>query len=255
MKHLIAAGVSAVALMAGAAHAATTTPQVFTFSDIGNPPGGFNETFNVQQFDPALGTLQKVTIFSEATVSGSQGGENESTSEATITLSTSVEIDLSFQADASILGTPGFSQNVVLADFDFLFQNVFNAAADDGNTNFDGPAGETFDIDPATQFTEVNSEDDTPIDGFVPFVTDEATFLAQFTGLGTVGIDLSTVGSTAAFGATDVSSNFATDLEGKLTVVYQFQRPPTGEIPVPAALPLLATGLGVLGFARFRRKS
>ncbi|MEO1686337.1 MAG: choice-of-anchor E domain-containing protein [Pseudomonadota bacterium] len=254
MKHLIAAGVSAVALMAGAAHAATTTPQVFTFSDIGNPPGGFTETINVQQFDPALGTLQKVTIFSEATVSGSQGGENESSSEATITLSTSVEIDLKFLADADLLGNP-VQQEVVLADFDFLFQNVFNAGVDDGNTNFGGPAGETFDINPATQFTEVNSEDDTPISNSAFTVTDEATFLAQFTGLGTVGIDLSTVGSTAAFGATDVSSNFATDLEGKLTVVYQFQRPPTGEIPVPAALPLLATGLGVLGFARFRRKS
>ena len=31
--------------------------------------------------------------------------------------------------------------------------------------------------------------------------------------------------------------------------------PPSSEVPVPAALPLLATGLGVIGWMRSRRKA
>jgi hypothetical protein len=84
--------------------------------------------------------------------------------------------------------------------------------------------------------------------------------LATFTGNSTIdwvfaGILSNTV---TTDGAIATSSSGNAGVTGRITYFYDVPPPPpppTEVIPVPAALPLLATGLGLFGLMRLRRKA
>ena len=76
-----------------------------------------------------------------------------------------------------------------------------------------------------------------------------AAVVAAFTGLGTFPVDFhyqSVCGPGIA--------TCGTGWSGSLDITYNFTPSTAAETPLPAALPLFATGLGALGLLGWRRK-
>ncbi|MGF1501236.1 MAG: choice-of-anchor E domain-containing protein [Paracoccaceae bacterium] len=227
MKTLLS-GAAAAALFGSAAMASTVVQtQVFVFPDTLTEPvdasdltdTNFDETFDVQQFD---GDLTSVHITLQGFVGGSVQAESQDQEQSVVTLNLQATISAAFGgAD--------------LVDVIPLAQEIQNLDAFDGTTDFEGPSG--FTSEPL--FAEQTETLD---------ITDDAT-LALFEGDGTLAALVDAVAQSSGTGAGNLITSFDTDAGFILTVEYKVE----SRIPVPAALPLLATGLAGLGFLGWRR--
>jgi hypothetical protein len=81
------------------------------------------------------------------------------------------------------------------------------------------------------------------------------TLLNQYTGPGTFNANLSTLtGITILGGGGNIAATQATNAIGEVDVEYDFVNSANSTTPLPAALPLFASGLGALGLLGWRRK-
>jgi hypothetical protein len=171
-------------------------------------------TFSVPKFNPALGSLTKVTLTLEGTVSGNIFLENLDPDPAILNASDSVTV---------AAGTPlGFLVTTATAPV------VFSATPFDGIQDEAGTSGHTF---LNMLATIASSESSTaPLD------------LAQFTGSGSILMNALFNGHSTVTGNGNLFAFFQTYGGGSMTVVYDFTGP---ETPVPETKSLLGIGFGL----------
>jgi hypothetical protein len=206
----IAVVASTSVLSVGPALADTFTP----------PPGeippketDFTDPIGVQQFDPALGTLNSMTISLTATVTGEMGYENTSTtsgSDGTIEMNAQVSVWLaSDPASVITVASPTSSE-------------AFSLAVFDGIIDFGGTSG--------VFFADINETDTV-----TATLTDPAA-LAAATGTGTLDFEVEAVGTTAFTGSSgNESTRFGLLAGATVTVTYDYQPPVEPAIDIEKA--------------------
>lgn len=213
---------AAFAIGAGGANADT-----LTFSDTHAPQltDWHDSSLAINQFDPALGTLNSINVTLEGNIFGDIKLENTGSEPATITGSLKANIDL-------------LTGSILITQVLPLSTHVFNAATFDGAIDFGGTSGVTFGDLTASDSKSVN----------VP-VADWAAFI----GLGNVSFTLDALGKSGATGGGNAISQFITLADAGVTVTYDYG-PANNEVPEPATMLLFGTGLAGLAGLRLRRK-
>lgn len=227
---------AAMALGATAASAATTTNVFATTGLVATElDSSLGSPLTVPKFNPALGTLIQVDWIVALTVS----------SEITITnnASTSQSGDAGTQVEFTLSDMVPFAWDLALQD----------GLVSDG-TLIDLVTTDTgdFTLAPSESRTFNLSQTDT-FSGSVPggFLGT----LADWTAPGSAGFEyLTDTNLLVGFGGGQVGATQSTDARINLSVTYTYEPTDTPPIPVPAALPLLATAIGALGVARKFRK-
>lgn len=220
-KHLLqltsAAALTVAMGMAGAAQAASIT-QSFTIDEQNTD---FTETFDVEQFDSSLGTLQEIVVSLEGTIGGTVFAENTGPSPADVTLGLEGEFGLmlgGLDAGATIALA---SQEESLASFDGSFP-----------PDFDGPSGVT-----------ISGLSGTESDQNI-FTSGDAIFDLLSSGPGTVSGEFNATGMSAFSGPGNVFNGAETLASGIVNIEYVFEPAPT---PVPE--PGTAIGVGLAAAA------
>lgn len=223
MKKIAGATVAAVAAF-GSAQAATIM-DMFT---VDTTRTNFDILGELAQFDPSLGTLNKIEFTLEGDVTGSASVESLDNADSSIHADLSATITLSNSIDPMAL-----IELVVVIP---AVNATFDATSFDGTIDFGGSSGTTFN-------TLMGEADETEI------LTDAADFV-PYVGLGTFAISIEALGSSSATGSGNLITQFSTLAAAKAKVVYHYT--PDGQIPVPGALVLMGTALA--GFGASRRK-
>lgn len=224
MRNVLVAA-SVLALIAGSASAATvsytsSTPSPNTVSPITGQSLTFSAlSLTLPQFDATIGTLTMVTLDWTGSLSGS----------ATVTKGNSAGLIFSASTSAFLSGTGPSSLAMSLAPTDDLITGPEFFAANQAK-GYTVAATDTL----TEMFTSADGE-------FAAFLgTGDVSYLFD-------GFEFS--GSQQQGGAAVLPSTF-----GSMDVVVTYTYDTT-VIPVPAALPLLASAFGVLGLMRLRRKA
>jgi hypothetical protein len=196
-------GRAAAVLAAGAALAAhaAATGSTLTFSD-SIPVTNTNWSLSVSlpKFDPALGTLNSVTLTLDGHIEGQAAVESTDASQTTITTQFRADITLA-RPDNSVIA-------IVIPQVD----NMVTLAAFDGTIDFAGPSGMTF----ANLMQNASQSVTSP-----PPLSD----LALYTGVGNIVLPVTAVGTSVATGSGNVITQFTTKASAVVTVVYQFTPP------------------------------
>lgn len=175
------------------------------------------ETVNVNQFDDQGGNriLQQVMITLDGHVEGTAKAESLDAAPATVALNLGATISLSLMGDDIAVVLP-----VAMEEFD--------AAIFDGDLDFEGPSGMTFDM------LEADMSD-------MASLTSGMDDLSAWIGGGTIALDATAMGASSGTGAGNLFLQFETLASAKITVVYKYT-----EIPTPGSAALLgAAGLCV----------
>lgn len=193
---------------------AMATPLVPALADTVTPPPvtvpptetDFVAPLSFEPFDPALGTLQSLTITLSAAVIGSMGIENTSTLSGS-----SGELELSAQVSVTPPGDP----DTVLAVVSPAAVEVFDLPVFDGVLDFGGTSGLTFAGIDAEQTVTVT-------------LTDPA-LLAAASGAGSFDLELTAMGTSVA-NATggNISTFFLSQAGAVITVIYDYEPVPVG---------------------------
>ena len=203
---------------AGSAHAATISygPTGWSFS---LSPG--STTVNLSQFDPSLGTLTGVELELNATEQADVTAENDSVS------SGSMSVNLSGNVQGK--GPGAIAPIVTLI--------MGTSAGPVSVSGTDGVPGS------GPDFHDFGSLSDTESDS-----SSTASNLATYTGLGTVGFQITGSGGFSVSGVSD-STIHVTDFgaSGDATVIYTY-------IPVPEPSSIVLAAFGFLGIAAWRRR-
>jgi hypothetical protein len=223
MRNLLIGTTAALAFGATAASAASITytdglPLVFSVTEISG-------TLSIPQFDNMGGTLilDSVSWVVTGAVQGDITLTNDAAGAALVNAATTSDIAL-FNAEPFNVGTA--PQISLSAGTGVLTINP----------------GET--VGPIAV-----SDTDT-------FARTKTTGLAGFIGAGFVTMDYASLsGVSINGGGGNVSAEQTTFGAVGIEVTYNYSERPEEVIPVPAALPLLATALGALGLYRSRRKA
>jgi uncharacterized repeat protein (TIGR01451 family) len=175
----------------------TSAPITVTFPESNVPM----RTMNIPQFNPALGTLTSVQISKTASFSSTAGGENGDGAPATIMLT----VTGSFAVTAP--ATPDLVIGVTPSPSIF----TFNAAAFDGNLDFGGPSGMTFNLvtappNPAGQMTTLTAQ----------------SALDLYCGTGTVAVNANVTASILASGSGFTDTRLRTPSSAQVTVTYTY---------------------------------
>ena len=194
-----------------------------TFSgSVVSQPLNWNQTVQISQFDPSLGTLTGIDIALDASVTGDASVESLDSAMRTLTATFSAEVTASQSSLGQLLSAnPTASASQTLTAFD-------------GAIDFGGTSG-------FVTGTLMDSVQDTAMlnSGLAPFV-----------GLGTVGIDLDASGSAVVTGSNNTASITSISSGATLSVTYTYDE--AGIVPLPAGFPLLIAGLGGLTLVRRR---
>ena len=214
--------------VAVAALAAPATAATISFSDsIALTTTNWSDSFDIQRFDPLLGTLTSITFQLSGTVTGNIRAESMDNAPSTVSTNLQATITLT-RPDTTVLA-------VVLPVASFI--NSFTAF--DGTVDFGGTSGVTQLGATATSATTTVSP---------PPVSD----LALFTGIGSILLPAHANGSSNASGSGNLITQFQTNAEASVTVTYTYTTA-TIEVPEPASLALFGAGLLGLGLVRRRR--
>lgn len=181
----------------------------------------WSSSVTIPQFNPTLGILDSIEFSLAGHVEGDASYESLDAAPATVTLELAAEIELQ-RPDNSVLvaALP-------------LVQTVENAAAHDGNIDFDGPSGSTFDN---------LSGDQTEMATLGPPVL--PSDLAIFVGFGSISLPVEASGASQGSGAGNLLLQFHTSASADVAVTYNYT------VPEPGSLALLT--LGALGLLRRR---
>ena len=192
----------------------------------------FDQALSVSRFDPTLGTLTSIDVAMTGRIEGTARFENLDAAPARITADLSARITLSGPNAASLV--------TVLPTLTF----VSDVAANDGSIDFGGAAGRTFAGVRQSQADSLRGDS-------------AAADLALFTGTGSIGLEVRTVGASSATGAGNLATSFQTLAEADLTVTYHFDAAPlpttltaadltsTTATPEPSTMILAGVGLAV----------
>ena len=208
--------------------AATSHAATISFNNAFGPvavPLALTAMAPLSQFDPALGTLTEVKLTLDADAfAGSIDWDNEAGIPTDVTLGIGAEVTI----------TTAFGNSVVAIPLQ-LGSALAVAADNDAAADFVGT--DSFSVVGGTGSDSDNA------------VLTAALDLANYTGLGTFGIDVEAVvqnflSTTGGFGPIQQTPG---DTEGTVTVTYTF-------IPIPEPSTALLVGLGLLGFAARARR-
>jgi len=222
IRNLVKAGVIAGALsFASASNAGVLLEESYS-GMVAMQATDWEESLSVQQFDDKNGTRQLVSICIHLTggVSGSVGLESLDNEPAKIAVELSAQISLS-------LGGATLGVVIPIAD------DTFNASAFDGDIDFGGTSGMTFE-----KLAASDSADNKLT------AADEA--FAGFLGDGKVKLDGEANGTSFGSGAGNLILQFNTQAEMAYRITYKYL-----EVPAPGTAVILA-GIGFAG-ARRRR--
>jgi hypothetical protein len=179
-------------------------------------------TVNVTRFDDMGGDriLEQIMITLDGHVEGTAKAESLDAAPTIVTLNLGATITLSLMGDDLAVVLP-------------VAMESFNATIFDGDLDFMGSSGRTFDMlsaDMSEMATLTNG-----IDNLAPWI-----------GAGTVALDATAMGASSGTGAGNLFLQFETLASAKITVIYKYT-----EIPTPGSAALL--GVAGLGATRRRR--
>lgn len=222
MSILKTAALVASLALAGAADATTVS---YTSNTVGPQATSFFDLpVTLQQFDPALGTLQSIKITLLGTVSGNLQAESLDNSAATLLAQLSTLLTLSRPDSSALVSTTASSSQ------------SFNASAYDGTIDFGGTSG--FSSGP------LSSSSSNAI------TLTSASDLSLFTGTGSIAALLTALGASSVSGAGNIISQIATNAAGTATIEYTFL---TDGVPEAATWAMMVVGFGFAGSALRRR--
>lgn len=215
-RKILLTGTSALALslVAGTAAASIIVDQDFSLS---TATTNWTRNLSVNQFDPALGTLEKVEIF----VSGASQSIYRVESFQTTPTSHFFRLN-----GTLAVRRPDLS---VLASAAVLHEQTDNLAAHDGTFDWDGASGETANINKT--LGPVNEAYTAPIE------------LAAFTGNGTINLPVTATFSSFFQGQSNVARLVTTVSNAEIRVRYTY-------IPTPGSMAML----GMAGLIAGRRR-
>ena len=208
------------ALLAGSlvtAHAATSSSSYLLAEDLTD----WSSSLDLIRFNPALGTLNSVTIALSATLSGSGGVENKQGQQPGTFV---VQLDGNLKLDAPTAGASlSFSRSLV--------NQMVTLAKYDRITDMAGSSGTHWAY--SVQGSQQRSFTD-------------ALQLAAFTGTGAVNAALSADAVSLIGGPSSRYANFDTTVSSRVTVSYDFALAAVNAVPEPGTWALMAAGLGMM---------
>jgi len=217
------------ALLAGSlatAHAATSSSTYLLAEDLTD----WSSSLDLSQFNPALGTLNSVTIELAASLSGSGGVENLQSQKSG---RFGVRLDGNLAFDAPTAGAwLSFSRT--------LIDQTVTLTPHDGNIDLAGSSGTRWAY--SVQGSQSRSFTD-------------ALQLAAFTGTGTVQSALSADAVSTIGGPSNRSANFDTTASGRVTVRYDYSLAGVNAVPEPGTWALMAAGLAMVLMLASRRRA
>ena len=219
------------ALLSGSlvtAHAATSSSTYLLAEDLTD----WSSSLDLIQFNPALGTLNSVTIALSATLSGSGGVENKQGLQPGTFV---VQLDGNFNLDAPTAGAGlSFSRSLV--------NQTVTLAKYDRTPDLAGSSGTRWAY--SVQGSQLRSFTD-------------ALQMAAFTGTGTVNAALSAEAVSTIGGPSNRFANFDTTVSGRVTVSYDYTLAAVNAVPVPepGTWALMAAGLGMVLLLASRRRA
>tara|TARA_R110002110_G_scaffold118758_2_gene292893 strand:+ start:400 stop:1254 length:855 start_codon:yes stop_codon:yes gene_type:complete len=222
--------------------ATTARAGSITFSDILSPSSTTVSTASIQKFDTALGTLDKVQIQYDLNVNVSALFRNHSFTPQTTTLASNLLRLNGNNRDIFDTSLPfGEIASQALGE-DIPIPGAF--AIPNSTVVIPGSAQPVFGFDYMSTF---DSDGLDTIGTFFSFDT------SLFEGTGDFDFDFTaTLDSPLTFiGFQPFLTSSQPNLSGTVTVTYEFTEA-VAEIPAPAALPALATGLAAFGLLRRR---
>lgn len=228
-KKTLATAATLLALASGAANAAVITDTVEADRAATNFT---DQVLTFDKFDTLGGTRElvavNISLFGE--IDGVAKVENFSASSgAEITALISALLKLtSFDGTQLVTALPEVYKE-------------FSASAFDGEADWAGTSGHTFD-DVYANATQAN------------YITDQA-ILDMFTGTGAIDTYLSASANTQASGGGNIFSGFETFADGAVTITYEHKAvtPPDQNVTVPVSSSFLLLGAGMLGLASRRK--
>ena len=191
---------------------------------IGQTTTNFTVNTNVNQFDPALGTLTGIQFTLTGTVLGTVKFESKDAAPSTVTSNLAATIKL-LRPDNSTIA-------VVLP----TVSATTNLTAYDGILDFDGTSGRTF-------------ANVTNTDSSTTGMMNSAADLALFQGLGNISLPVTASASSSATGAGNLVAQFNTTAGADGSVTYFY----TTSTPEPSTTILMLSS-GLVLFPIIRRK-
>jgi hypothetical protein len=183
-------------------NAATSAPQILTLTD---STTGSSEQGIIDQFNPALGTLEAVYLTIGGTVSAGFSVENEDSSPALLTVDQDVGLSLIVAGDTAAVDAP-FSTSLTLGAYD-------------GTADFAGSSGTIV-------------QDQTLLPATVSTLLDSAD-LAAFTGSGTLSATIGSSGTASLEGPAELLARLTADAGATASVSYAYM--PAGVSVDPVA--------------------
>jgi len=198
---------------------APATADTITYTDsIPLSATGWSDSVSVPKFDPALGTLNSIEYTLSGHVEGTAAFENQSPSEATITMDLSAILKLQ---------RPDLTTIVITIPVASTSDDV---TAYDGVLDYGGTSGRTH-----SNLSNDLSESIT---------SSSAADLSLFTGTGNISLPVEAGGASSGSGSGTLILQFSTAASAEVEVIYNYT------VPEPATMGLLSLG----GLALIRRR-